>query len=114
MALVLHQQPRCTSERIGQHLSPARHLGLRQIARRKIRKTTGAKPFAQVLDDLGIRTEVEAQKIRDGRPRQIVSGGPESTRHDDQIGHGESRGKRDLNRLGVIPYDPPPNNRRTE
>jgi hypothetical protein len=60
MSLVLHQQARCATERIGQHLSPVRHLGLRKVARRKIRKTTGAKPFAQVLDDLGIGTKVEA------------------------------------------------------
>ena len=113
-ALVLHEESRCTPERVGQHSSPVRHLGLRQITRRKVRKATGSKPFTQIVDDQGIGTEVEAQEIRYGRPRQVVAGRPESPGHDDQFGHIESCRKRGLNRLGVVPYDPPPNDGRTE
>ena len=77
-------------------------------------ETSGSKPSAQIVDDLGIRTKVAVQEGRDGRPRQVISGRSESTGQDDQVGHIKRRGKCGLNRLGVIPYYPPPNDRRTE
>ena len=111
---MLHQESRCTPKLVGQHLSPARHLCLRQIARRKVWKTSGSKPSSQIVDDPGIGAKVEVQEVRDGRPSQVVPGRSESASHDNQVGHCHSRGKRGLNRLGVIPYDPPPNDRRAE
>ena len=83
-------------------------------SRGKVRNTTGSKTFAQIVNDLGIGTKVEVQEIRHGRTCQVVSRRPESTSHDDQVGLGQSRRKCGLNRLDVIPYDPPPNDGRTE
>ena len=113
-ALVLHQESRCGPTRVFQHLSTPRHLGLRKVARGKVPETRGSKSFTQVVDDPGIGPKVQVQEVRDGRPGQVVPGRSESASHDDQVGHCHSRGKCSLNRLGVIPYDPPPNNRRTE
>ena len=73
-----------------------------------------SKPFTQIVDDLGIGTKVEVQKVRDGPARQVVSGRSESTGDDDQVGLGQRRSKCGLDRLCIIAYDPAPNDGRTE
>ena len=103
MARPLQRESGRGATAVGKHPCACRHHRLHQVTPGKVGVARGAEARLERRRQIGIELELHTEKGRDRLAREVVGGGPQPSRDDDEVGLSQRPSHRRADRRRIVP-----------